>query len=88
VIVDATNDLAAAIVIEETGGNPTDNSESMQNKVRTLRARADHTLNRYIRTKLGVDPEADVKKGTVLGAVHVASSQYMTDEMQSEWGQS
>ena len=85
-IDDIANDYAAAITVEETGGNPTDDTEGIA-KVRTLRARADRAINDYIRTTFGVDPEAIIEKGTVLGAVHQSASSYVTDEMSAEWSE-
>jgi hypothetical protein len=83
IISDIAADYAAGVIQEEGSTNPTANSTpGVPNKLRT---RAEKTLNDYIRTTFGVDPEADIMKGTVLGSVHVSASDYMTDEMQAEW---
>ena len=84
IFADIANDVAAAIVMEETGGNPTGDNEGAMNP-KELRERAHRTLNDYIRTTFGVDPEADIRKGNVMGQVHVALSPYMTDEISAEW---
>jgi hypothetical protein len=83
VIGDIANDYAAGLLQDEGSTNPT--AVTTPGGPNKLRRRAEETLNKYIRTTFGVDPEADVKRGTVLGSVHVSGSSYMTDEMQAEW---
>jgi hypothetical protein len=84
-LLDIANDYAAGLLLDEISPNPSSvNQPGMPNQ---LRARAEKNLNAYIQATFGVNPNADEIKGTILGAVHVSTSLYMTDEMQSEWGE-
>jgi hypothetical protein len=87
ILSDIASDYAAGLLQEEGATNPTAvTTPGAMAGMGKLRRRAAKTLNDdYIRPRFGVDPEADVQKGTVLGSVHLSGSSYMTDEMQAEW---
>jgi hypothetical protein len=87
VIVNIANDYAAGLLIDEGDTNPSSTSTAYAGGSNPIKRRAEKNLNEYIRITFGVDPEADVMKGTVMGDVHISKSSYLTDEMQSEFGE-